>query len=353
MPPAGVTVTRIVANSYHNAFTSLLRWRGDYYLAYREAHSHTTTPPGRIIVLRSPDGVLWHAIATIATGGDDRDPRLFATADALGMVFGTYYPAWAPSTTMATATHHLQSHIVLSPDGEHWGVPCQVYRPNYWLWSIMISSQDDGTYYAAAYHFGGYKYATHSIHLLASEDLVVWREIAVLGKGWQLAEPVLFAGEHGLLSCLIRQDEEAPYLATATPPYSRQTNWTLTQCDGHEWHPSAVLRWDDGWLVAARQVTRPSRKGKTAGVDTVVKGSSRWQTVLLACQGTVLTPLVMLPSGGDCAYAGLAWTDDPDVVLVSYYSQHERREPTPMSLLPDAADIYVARVRVRELSHAS
>jgi hypothetical protein len=46
-----------------------------------------------------------------------------------------------------------------------------------------------------------------------------------------------------------------------------------------------------------------------------------------------LLPLVRLPSGGDCSYAGLAWADGR--LWVSYYSSHEGKSA-----------IYLAKVEV-------
>ena len=56
--------------------------------------------------------------------------------------------------------------------------------------------------------------------------------------------------------------------------------------------------------------------------------------VLFAMTPTGLTPILELPSGGDCSYPGMYWDDD--LLHVTYYSSHEGK-----------AAIYYARVKVK------
>jgi len=56
--------------------------------------------------------------------------------------------------------------------------------------------------------------------------------------------------------------------------------------------------------------------------------------VLFAMTASSLTPILELPSGGDCSYPGLYWHDD--LLHVSYYSSHEGK-----------AAIYYAQVRLK------
>ena len=318
--------TTLVADGQHNAFTDLIAWGGAYYLAYRQAHNHGTSPPGCLVVLRSATGEHWTPVATLATGGDDRDPRFFVTMEGvLGLLFGTWYPAWAPSTTISNAQQHLLSHLSLSTDGTHWSTPCQIGRPNYWFWSLRAS---EDVYLAAAYHFGGYNDRQHSVHLLASADLASWRERSCLLTGTEVSEPVLYAPLGGGLACLVRQDDGPPlHLSTDDP--LRRAPWPFTVLGDLEYHPSAALPWRDGVIVAARALlpAPEPRLGARATRDLPQLKPRQARTVLLWLHAGRLTPLLGLPSRGDCAYAGLAWgpaTPEGATLLVSYYSQHAR-----------------------------
>ena len=54
-----VSLQRVVADGYHNAFTDLTYWQGHYYLGYRHAQTHAVDPPGgrHHPALRGSDGL--------------------------------------------------------------------------------------------------------------------------------------------------------------------------------------------------------------------------------------------------------------------------------------------------------
>ena len=57
-----VSLQRVVADGYHNAFTDLTYWQGHYYLGYRHAQTHAVDPPGDVIILRSADLTDWEQV---------------------------------------------------------------------------------------------------------------------------------------------------------------------------------------------------------------------------------------------------------------------------------------------------
>lgn len=59
----GITSTRIWGNASHSAFTSLVKYEGNFYCAFREADSHTGYG-GKITIIRSSDGVNWEIVRT-------------------------------------------------------------------------------------------------------------------------------------------------------------------------------------------------------------------------------------------------------------------------------------------------
>ncbi len=131
-------IDRVFADGYHNAFTDLVFWKDNYYLGFRTAQHHSMPPNGDVVVYRSEDLDVWELCGRFDTGGDDRDPKLIASEDRLGVVFGTWIPRWGDGTrTIRNAETDLISHVAISRDGITWGTPRQIYGLNYWMWRIL------------------------------------------------------------------------------------------------------------------------------------------------------------------------------------------------------------------------
>ena len=83
----------IHSDARHNAFTSMVRWRDRYYVAFRSADTHAATwedgwgdapaTYGRIMLLGSPDLRTWTPSVILDSEYDDRDPKLPATEERL------------------------------------------------------------------------------------------------------------------------------------------------------------------------------------------------------------------------------------------------------------------------------
>jgi len=72
--------------SRHCAFTSLIKWKGNYYCAFREGFNHVFNEKGEadgiIRIITSPDGNKWESCAVLTDKGYDlRDPKLSETPD--------------------------------------------------------------------------------------------------------------------------------------------------------------------------------------------------------------------------------------------------------------------------------
>jgi hypothetical protein len=96
--PELLSIERLFADGYHNAFTDLMRWKGHYYLGFRTAQHHNMPPYGDVVLYRSEDLASWELCGRFDTGGDDRDPKLIDGGDRLGVVFGTWIPRWGDGT---------------------------------------------------------------------------------------------------------------------------------------------------------------------------------------------------------------------------------------------------------------
>ena len=81
-----IKVNRIWDSEKHCAFTSLTRFGGRYYVAFREAGSHIFeadgSARGQIRILESRNGRIWKPVACLSKEGYDlRDPSLSVTPD--------------------------------------------------------------------------------------------------------------------------------------------------------------------------------------------------------------------------------------------------------------------------------
>ena len=330
-----LSIERLFADGYHNAFTDLLHWKGHYYLSFRTAQSHGLPPNGDAVVYRSEDLVDWELCARLDTGGDDRDPKLIDAGDRLGVVFGTWFPRWRGGNgSVHNAENDLVSHIAVSRNGATWSTPRQVYGVNYWMWRILPTTEG---FYCAAYHFGRRDDRDmRSVHLLHSEDLFDWRLKCQMRSGGGPGEPVLYQPEPGRMRCVVRtlEPNHHSWIGDSKAPY---TEWTWHDL-GVMIHAPVVLEVGDRWITAGRSQEGDIPEGDFERYEGFPHHTSAWEI-----DGTRANYLLSVPSGGDCSYCGLAHGPNGDV-LMSYYSQHERI-PLP-SDPPVPSDIYLARMSI-------
>ncbi|MFP6644020.1 MAG: hypothetical protein VCF24_10755 [Candidatus Latescibacterota bacterium] len=333
-----VSLQRVVADGYHNAFTDLTYWQGHYYLGYRHAQTHAVDPPGDVIILRSADLTDWEQVARFDTGGDDRDPKLLGAGDLLAVSFGTWVPRWRTATSCTTVEHDLVTHISVSRDGTCWSTPRQGYGVNYWMWRLLAA---DDVFWCAAYHFGQRDDRDmRTVHLLRSDDLFDWRLVTQMRSGGGPGEPVLYAPEPEVLHCIVRtlEPDHHSWLGISREPYD---TWAWHDL-GVMIHAPVVLQTaDKRWIVAGRSQETDLPKGSYVSVgeqqDPTGHHTSVWEI-----ESTRVRHLLTLPSGRDCSYCGLAMAPDGETVLMSYYSQHERLPLPPGP--PTPSDVYLAHM---------
>jgi len=326
-----IDVRRIYSDGFHNAFTDLLRWRGRYYLTFRQSDNHGLQPPGHVLVMHSADLGSWDICGRISTGGDDRDPKLIDAGDRLGLILGTWYVRWQDGS-IANTPHDLVSQVTVSRDGTCWPVPRQCYSPNYWLWRVLPA---EDRFVCAAYHFPRREdRLMRSVHLLVSDDLVDWRLHCFMREGYGSGEPVLYQPEPGVLHCVLRATEpdNHSWLGRSRTPY---TQWEWADL-GAMIHAPVVLKVADRWICAGRSQPKDLPPG------TVEPDSGHHTSVWDITDGRA-EHLLTVPSAGDCSYCGLAFAPDGTVAM-SYYSQHEWMPLPPGQ--PTPADIFLARFRL-------
>ena len=311
-----VSVQKIWDKGKHNAFTDLTRFQNLFYCAFREADDHVGGD-GKIRILISSTGDNWVNYAEIAEKGTDlRDPKLQVTPDGKrlyllcgGSIYGGTKDLKGRRPRYSTTT-----------DGKVWTPTQKLLAEGDWLWRCTVNPADQ-KFYGVAYNIypttGGPKSeAEWSLKSYTSTDGSVWQLSSLMQVPGQPNETTLRFLKDGTALALVRREagDKRGYLGSATAPY-RDWKWTPLPVvvQGQNF-----IELPDGSLVAGSRGL-----GATPGAHMIL---------FKMTQGS-LTPILELPSGGDCSYPGLIWHEGH--LWVSYYSSHEGK-----------ASIYIAKVRL-------
>jgi hypothetical protein len=311
------TVERIWDNDY-SAFPSIVRYRGAYYVSFREGVSHifdeNGIAAGKTRILRSKDCKHWKSVALLSKEGYDlRDPKLSVTADGRLMVIqgGSVY--------VDKQLVDRVPQVSFSSDGRTFSDPAPVVYENEdrpaWFWRV---TWHDGTGYTVSYG----DVEDNALELLKTSDGIHFEKVTTIAlDGFPNESTVRFLPDERMVM-LIRRDkgDKKAYIGVSGPPY---TEWDLTplrfQIGGPE---MAVL--PDGSLLIGGRAYFESGETRTCLWRGNEKGDFElWKT---------------LPSGGDNSYPGFLIEDGE--LKVVYYSSHELTRPDGRP----RAGIYLARI---------
>lgn len=311
-----VSVAKIWDKGNHNAFTDLIRFQNLFYCCFREAPAHVGGE-GVIRILSSFDAKTWASTSELKLPGVDlRDPKLGVTKDERLICFmgGSIYKG--------TTLMGRQPQVATSTDGRNWSPIVKSLGEGDWLWNV--------TWHDAEKKFYGTVYNTHpttagpkeetewSLKLYTSLDGKVWQ----LNAPWDIKgrpnEATVRVQADGTMLALVRR--EAPgnntgMIGTSTSPY-RDWKWSTLKVPLGG--PNFIVL-SDGKIIAGSRGF-----GKTPGAHMV----------LFSMTATSLTPILELPSSGDCSYPGMVFNDG--TLYVTYYSSHEGK-----------ASIYLAQVKIQ------
>lgn len=308
---------KVVDDGRHNAVTDLARWGEHVYLCHRVGANHWNHPPGSLRVLRSRDLATWEPCGAVDTPLDDRDPKLVPDGNRLLLCLASARLEYgADGEPVESGAKQIESYACVTTDGTTWSEPVATFAPRWWLW--RPTRLEDG-FWCAAYGVGG-------VHLLASEDGLTWtRRVELLPPGVGNEAALLRLPDRRLVA-VVRGVADETYLFESDPPHQA---WARRRVP-HWMHAPALCRVGDRALVAGRAKV----------------GSRTYVARLWELDETLTpTPLLDLPSGGDCSYCGLV-PDGDDAVLVSWYSQHEVLERPDFSMGQAPAAVYVGRVEL-------
>jgi len=290
-------VRALVADGQHNAFTAMVRWKDQYWLAFRKGQAHNSSMAD-VILLRSVDAENWAQARVVDLQADDRDPQFLATPRRLFL----YVPGMQGGrcTSYATCTE----------DGTAWTAPRPVYEPLFILWKPLARGN---RYYATAHRKAEGKEGgkVREVHLITSVNGMDWEKVSTIRAGnWESETTLHFESDTRLLAFLRQKYSTPGYILESSAPF---TEWAQRPAGVHlSGHIACTF--DGKTYVLSRTMAR--------------EGNG---TMIYLWMDDKLQPYCALPSGGDCSYPAAVPIDRE--MLVSYYSSHE-----------GSTNIYLARV---------
>jgi len=315
---------RIYDDGNHNAFTDLIRFRGQFYLTFRNCpDGHMLFTTSRILVLRSADALAWEQVCAFNVPQRDvRDPHFLLFGDRLFVLSGTWLVD--PQDWHATDLNDHQGYGVWTEDGTTWHGPIALEGTHgYYIW--RAAAYGDTAYLIGRCVRGFAHYADRQevrdsteAWLLKSKDGLRWERAGLIQPEYGDEIAFLFEPDGSILAVARGGVSSAGQVCRAAPPY---TTWTRTPL-GRTIGGPLVAKWGERYLVAGRKTVDPSRP----------------RTVLYWLEGDTLQEVLELPSGGDNSYPGFVALS-PAEGLFSYYSSHEG---SGTSLAPSS--IYLAEL---------
>ena len=320
------SIRRVTNDARHNAFTGACWFKGNLFIAYRQADAHVCDL-GRIVVLRSRDGgVSWDHVAVLRGPGDTRDAHLYTDGRRLYAVAFCYY------SKNEKGKETGQSGCGSTDDGDIWTkwVP---YRgaPNFVLWRPQFHQ---GKHYCAGYCWdikaGD---AKQEVHWFESGDGMRWRRIRKLFDGPESPnECFLDIRPDGRATMLMRCERRGriPYLCTSRHPFKTWKMQKLT--DISIGGPCVWTVGEDVYISARWRIADKGRHFAHTAIFKMVKGQA-----LLQC---------VLPSGPgfDHSYMGVArHPENSRRFALSFYSDCIAPDD-PRVCQWDHPDIYLADV---------
>jgi hypothetical protein len=286
----------------HSAFTDLIRFRRGWLCAFREGETHAGSR-GRIRIIHSTSGADWSSAALLSEKGVDlRDPKLSVMPDGRIMLLA------GGTQEQPDGTLGRQPRVWFSPDGRAWKGPRRIMSPGDWLWRVTWNgSRAYGVSYTLA------SAQRWDLTLYAGDDGVAYQKVCALAVPGKPNEGTLRFKSDGRAVLLVRREggDAAGWIGLSVPPY---TAWKWHSAGSRVGGPNFLILPDGGMWAVCRDY-----------------GDGRHRVVLARLGPASYRPVLELPSGGDCGYAGMVWHRGR--LWVSYYSSHEGR-----------SQIYLARV---------
>ncbi|MBQ0015626.1 MAG: exo-alpha-sialidase [Bacteroidales bacterium] len=307
-----IEVQRIWSNGEYCSFTSFAKYKGKYFVSFRESNSHQILKPedqnGKARIIYSEDGREWKSSALIAKEGYDlRDPKISIMPDGRMMLImgGCVYKNCKREA--------VETWVCFSDDGEHFSelqpvvFPDEVAHGNEFLWRI---TWHDGVGYGVSY--GSF------FSLIKTTDGIHYELVSHINMpGFPNESTIRFLSD-GTMAMMVRRENDSKNGAfgLSKPPY---VQWKWNDMDVRLGGPDFMLTSDSTMIVASRSMYSTEK-------TMLFSGDTRGK----------IEEVCILPSGGDDnSYTGMLV--EGDQLWVTYYSKHEGPK----------ASIYLAKVPLK------
>ena len=316
----------IVADGRHNAFASLVHWRGKYWLAFRKGTGHVARD-GDLVVLHSHDTTTWARAKAWDVAGDDRDAQLLVTKERLFLYINS----------LDQGRFHVS--VTFTDDGDRWSEPRPVYQPGFILWKPVVHA---GRLYAGAHRPGA---VTHRLsHLVTSRDGIAWERVSTIRAGQGESETSLSFGASGNVTAFLRsQVTVGGFILESMPPYQE---WSQRPAGVHL-SGQSVYTFDDVTYVISRLLRyTPPAAGGASRAQVAGRPLDQATMVYTYDQGRLHPYCLLGPLQGnhDSSYA-TAVREGDQMVIVYHRSGHEYGGEFRAK---DSADLWLARVPLRQ-----
>ena len=219
----------------HNSATSMTRWKGKYWLCFRNGTEHRS-PDGKTCVLNSEDLKNWSdPVFPIDTEEDNRDPTIYVWKGKLHVLSLTTKRAYAdpddPYSSKTTVEDFFTLHSE-TEDGKHWSRPERVWQPWGGIWWVEPAGD---CLYAAGYLRSEETGRPVRAELLESTDGVAWKTVSIISDERHASEtPIVFLDDGRCLAFVRHdagtqlggpqavQEDIRPEIRISEPPYD---NW--------------------------------------------------------------------------------------------------------------------------------
>ncbi len=337
----------------HHAFTDLAYFQGEFFIAFRKGHSHstpTTTNPQSdvIVVLCSRDGITWSEETVLKVEGfDNRDSKFFQ-ADGRLIVY-------APCVSVPYQPGHpgVMTYGFERVGPGRWSDPfecgpCVFWRPKKWR----------DQYVVAVYRWPDEE---ASVTLLSSRDARNWKAVSTI-LPWEAEgdETDLFVKEDQLMA--FARAERGSHFEMLLSTYVPSENRWETVSSGRLIHAPCVFEVGERVMVSGRYCAQSDEGFRELEKDwkKFTQGTTEeafevdparveayhhgLRTGVFVMDGTKPRLVMELLSAGDSSYTGVVQYGDEYVI--SDYSMHEYypeiKRPGDWET---PCDIYVSRIR--------
>ena len=316
-----IEIQKIWSEGKHNAFTDLIRYRGNFYCTFREAVGHISGPGGTARVLKSKNGKDWRSVADIKMDNLDlRDPKLSITPDGKLMVLidveayrDGRVDTRKPYVSFADKKGETFSTPIESP------VDKTIAAKSDWVWRVTWYN---GVGYAVNYQPG----AGSNLYLLKTIDGKSFQNVTKLDIDGSPNESTIRFDKNGKMYVLVRREEgdKMGVLATANAPYT--TNWEFNKMTERIGGPNFLFLDDNTLVMGTRKYIKnpPGSEKEYKNYITTV--------YVTDLKGNIKKEIPIKESLGDTSYPGMLFYKGK--LWMSYYSSHEKKTMIYLAKIP-------------------